>query len=412
MADRIGSGEFTYEVEPAWAQVPDGWIIKDTPDVLVDDAHDRVYLFTRWKHPVMVFDRAGTFITSWGSDLFTMPHGLSMGPDGHLYLVDAFGHCIRKCTTAGELLQVWGTPDRGSGHYSGKPFNGPTKVAFDPGSGDMYVADGYGNARVHKYSAAGDYLFSWGEPGQGPSQFNLVHSVQTDRAGNVYVASREGHRVQVFDRGGAYLSEWRTGVHRPNGFFITAAGRDRELVYVGEAGAGFGENRGIRGFGDCLAIFELDGTCVARIYHDSPVMKGPHGIGVRRRRQRLPDPGAVGQRPLDRPHGPADDDPPAPGLVRYRTGSGTWVSTTSSCPSSRSAAPIRLVAVRWRGSSMRRTTFPSTPRRRARALRESPLSRSASINAAFAAVSAGTATSCSSVCLALGTGIGSPFAGG
>ena len=280
MADRIGSGEFTYEVEPAWAQVPDGWIIKDTPDVLVDDAHDRVYLFTRWKHPVMVFDRAGTFITSWGSDLFTMPHGLSMGPDGHLYLVDAFGHCIRKCTTAGELLQVWGTPDRGSGHYSGKPFNGPTKVAFDPGSGDMYVADGYGNARVHKYSAAGDYLFSWGEPGQGPSQFNLVHSVQTDRAGNVYVASREGHRVQVFDRGGAYLSEWRTGVHRPNGFFITAAGRDRELVYVGEAGAGFGENRGIRGFGDCLAIFELDGTCVARIYHDSPVMKGPHGIGV------------------------------------------------------------------------------------------------------------------------------------
>ena len=280
MADRIGSGAFTYEVEPAWAQLPDGWIIKDTPDVLVDDAHDRVYVFTRWKHPVMVFDRAGTFITSWGSDLFTVPHGLSMGPDGHLYCVDAFGHCVRKCTTAGEVLQVWGTPDRNSGHYSGKPFNGPTKVAFDPATGDMYVADGYGNARVHKYSAAGDYLFSWGEPGQGPGQFNLVHSVQTDRAGNVYVASREGHRVQVFDSGGTYLSEWRTGVHRPNGFFISAAGRDRELVYVGEAGAGFGENRGIRGFGDCLAIFELDGTCLARIYHDAPVMHGPHGIGV------------------------------------------------------------------------------------------------------------------------------------
>ena len=65
MADRIGSGEFTYEVEPAWAQVPDGWIIKDTPDVLVDDAHDRVYVFTRWKHPVMVFDRAGTYRSEW-----------------------------------------------------------------------------------------------------------------------------------------------------------------------------------------------------------------------------------------------------------------------------------------------------------------------------------------------------------
>ena len=280
MADRIGSGDFTYEVEPAWAQVPDGWIIKDTPDVLVDDAHDRVYVFTRWKHPVMVFDRAGTFIASWGSELFTMPHGLTMGPDGHLYCVDAFGHCVRKCTTGGEVLQVWGTPDRNSGHYSGKPFNGPTKAAFDPRTHDMYVADGYGNARVHKYSAAGDYLFSWGEPGQGPGQFNLVHSVQTDRAGNVYVASREGHRVQVFDSEGTYRSEWTGGVHRPNGFFISAAGRDRELVYVGEASAGFGENRGVRGFGDCLAIFELDGTCLARIYHDSPVMRGPHGIGV------------------------------------------------------------------------------------------------------------------------------------
>ena len=218
MAERIGTGEFTYEVEPAWAQVPDGWIIKDTPDVLVDDARDRVYVFTRWKHPVMVFDRAGKFITSWGSDLFTMPHGLSMGPDGHLYLVDAFGHCVRKCTTGGEVLQVWGTPDRSSGHYSGKPFNGPTKVAFDPDTRDMYVADGYGNARVHKYSASGEFLFSWGEPGQGPSQFNLVHGVQTDRTGTVYVASREGHRVQLFDSSGSYLSEWRTGVHRPNGF--------------------------------------------------------------------------------------------------------------------------------------------------------------------------------------------------
>ena len=96
----------------------------------------------------------------------------------------------------------------------------------------------------------------------------------------------------------------------------------------------------------------------------------------------------------------------------YRTGWGTRVSTTSSRPSSWSAAPIRLAAVRCRGSSMRRTTFTSTPRRRARPLRERPLSRSASTNAAFAAVSAGTATSCSAASRTLGTGIGSPSAGG
>ena len=227
----------------------------------------------------MVFDRAGSFITSWGSETFTMPHGISFGPDGHLYCVDAFGHCVRKCATDGEVLQVWGTPDRNSGHFSGEPFNGPTKAAFDPNTGDMYVSDGYGNARVHKYAANGDYLFSWGEPGQGPGQFNLAHSVQTDREGLVYVTSREGHRVQVFDSSGAYQSEWR-GVHRPNGFLISGAGHDRELCYIGEGGAHFGESRGVRGYGDCLGIFELDGTCLARLYHDWPVMKGPHGIGV------------------------------------------------------------------------------------------------------------------------------------
>jgi hypothetical protein len=279
MADRIGSGEFTYEVETDWAQLPEGWILKDTPDVVVDDDADRVYIFTRWKHPVMIFDRSGRYVSSWGSELFTMPHGITLGPDRHLYCVDAFGHCVRKCTLDGEVVQTWGTPDRSSGHYSGKPFNGPTKVAFAPTTGDMYVSDGYGNARVHKYSAGGEYLFSWGEPGQAPGQFNLVHSVQTDRDGLVYVSSREGQRVQVFDSDGIYLREW-LGVHRPNGFIISAAGRDRELCYIGEAGAGFGENKGIRGFGDCLAIFDLEGNCLTRLYHDLPIMQGPHGIGI------------------------------------------------------------------------------------------------------------------------------------
>ena len=72
----------------------------------------------------------------------------------------------------------------------------------------MYVADGYGNARVHKYSAAGDYLFSWGEPGQGPGQFNLVHPLAMHP------------RVMVFDSDGTYRSEWTGGVHRPNGFRV------------------------------------------------------------------------------------------------------------------------------------------------------------------------------------------------
>ena len=73
-----------------------------TPPTCWSTTRDRVYVFTRWKHPVMVFDRAGTFITSWGSDLFTMPHGLTI-PDGHLYCDSA-----TACASApgGEVLQV------------------------------------------------------------------------------------------------------------------------------------------------------------------------------------------------------------------------------------------------------------------------------------------------------------------
>ena len=277
MPQIIGEGAFTYEIQLQWAKLPDSWILKDVADVAVDDANDRVYVFQRWKHPMLVFDREGNFIETWGSEIFTRAHGVTLGPDGHLYCVDDYGHNVRKCTVAGEVLQTWGTPDRSSGHFSGKPFNGPTKVAFDPKTNGFYVSDGYGNARVHKYSAEGDYLFSWGEPGQGPGQFNLVHSVNTDREGRVYVASREGTRLQVFDDKGNYLTEWR-GPHKPNG--VTISKNEPQLCYIGEASAAFPANKGVRGFGDCIAIFDLEGRCLIRLDHDSLPFKGAHGIAV------------------------------------------------------------------------------------------------------------------------------------
>ena len=276
MGEIIGKGEFTYEIEPNWAKLPEGWILKDVADVAVD-SRDRVYVFSRWKHPMMVFDKDGKFIKEWGSEIFTSPHGVTVGPDGSLHCVDAFGHCVRKCSKDGRVLQTWGTPDRSTGHYSGKPFNGPTMAAFDPDTRDMYVADGYGNARIHKYSSKGEYLFSWGEPGQGPGQFHLPHSINTDSSGKVYVACREGMRMQIFDSHGKYLTEWR-GLHRPCAVCISAG--ERELCYIGEVGPTFGENQGVWGYGDCIAIFDLDGNCLIRLDHPSLPFQGAHGIAV------------------------------------------------------------------------------------------------------------------------------------
>ena len=81
-----------------------------------------------------------------------------------------------------------------------------THTALSP-QGDIYVSDGYANARVHKYSPDGKLLFSWGEPGTDPGQFNLVHNIACDDEGWVYVADRENHRVQVFDSNGKYETQ-------------------------------------------------------------------------------------------------------------------------------------------------------------------------------------------------------------
>src|SRR5947209_2532895 len=89
----------------------------------------------------------------------------------------------------------------------GPPFNLPTNLALAPG-GELYVADGYGNARIHKFSADGRLLFSWGEPGSGRGQFHLPHGIAVGREGTVYVADRENSRIQLFSPAGDFLAEW------------------------------------------------------------------------------------------------------------------------------------------------------------------------------------------------------------
>ena len=106
MTTRLGSEDYVYEELEDWAQLPEGWTFREVADVVVD-SQDRVYVFNRSEHPMMVFQRDGSFLTSWGEDLFTRPHGLTLGPDGALYCVDDGDHAIRKCTSDGELLSAW-----------------------------------------------------------------------------------------------------------------------------------------------------------------------------------------------------------------------------------------------------------------------------------------------------------------
>ena len=278
MATRLGGGDYVYEELEDWARLPAGWTFREVPDVAVD-AQDRVYVFNRGEHPIIVFEPDGSFVTSWGEGMFTRPHGLTLGPDETLYCVDDLGHCIRRCTLDGQLLATVGTPGKAAEPRSGLPFNQLTKVAFDPQSSDLYIADGYGNARVHKYSAEGEHLFSWGEYGTDPGQFNLVHSICTDQEGRVYIADRENHRVQLFDDQGNYLEQWNN-LHRPCGLHV-----DGDRVYIGQLLTHLGVNEDYPNLGACVSIHDLSGRRLAKLGDAHPgeepgQFTTPHGLAV------------------------------------------------------------------------------------------------------------------------------------
>ena len=95
MVTKMESGTFAYEVAEGWGDLPAGWSFKDVAGVGVD-SQDRVYAFNRGKHPMIVFDRNGEFLRSWGEGLFKRAHGITMGPDDTIYCTDDDDHTVRN----------------------------------------------------------------------------------------------------------------------------------------------------------------------------------------------------------------------------------------------------------------------------------------------------------------------------
>jgi DNA-binding beta-propeller fold protein YncE len=276
-----GQGKFRYELVDRWAKLPEGESFMDVGGVCVD-AQDRVYVLSRSAYPISVFDREGTIVTRWGKGHFQRAHGSCIGPDGSLYCTDDRNHTVSKFTPEGTLLMTLGTKDKPSdtGYrealdlferiasitHGGPPFNRPTGIAIAP-SGDLYIVDGYGNARVHRFTPKGDLVASWGEPGPGPSQFRLPHNLRVDRLNRVWVVDRENHRIQIFSEDGKFITQW-TDLFRPTDVCID---KD-DIVYVSEL---------------CrrISIFTLDGKLLARWGNEShppdkPLFVAPHTLVV------------------------------------------------------------------------------------------------------------------------------------
>jgi DNA-binding beta-propeller fold protein YncE len=186
------------------------------------DSEDRVYVFQRKDPPVVVFDREGKYLGAWGSGEVTDPHGLKI-IDDVVYTTDRSDSAAKSFTLDGKVILALGR--RGVHSDTGNvtnwlveraagPFNHPTEMIAHP-NGDIYVTDGYRNARVHRFTKDGRLVKSWGAPGHGPGQFHLPHSIAFDPDGKLYVCDRANKRIQIFTPDGEFLGQW-TGMGGPN----------------------------------------------------------------------------------------------------------------------------------------------------------------------------------------------------
>ena len=181
--------------------------------------------------------------------------------DDVVYITDRSDQVAVKFTLEGKPLQIIG--DRGVYSDTGcekpgdlvpraaGPFNYCTEMAPHP-SGDIYISDGYRNARVHRFSADGQLIQSWGQPGkEDPGQFHLPHSLVIDPDGKIYVCDRANRRVQVFSPDGEFITMW-TGMGGPDNLVLGNDG----IFYLAEQADESGSSH--------CSVWDADGNVLER----------------------------------------------------------------------------------------------------------------------------------------------------
>jgi peptidylglycine monooxygenase len=205
---KIGSSDYTYEVVEGFGKPPADISLGSVSNIALD-SKNRIYFYQRKNPPIIVFDETGEYITSWGEDLLIDAHGLFITPDDAIYAIARGAQELLKFNIEGECTLRIGTRDKPN--YQ-KPFGHPADIAVSK-TNEIFVADGYGNTRVHKFSPKGELLLSWGSPGDGAGEFTTPHGVWVDEKDLVYVTDRENNRVQIFNTEGEYIKEWRNFYH-------------------------------------------------------------------------------------------------------------------------------------------------------------------------------------------------------
>jgi DNA-binding beta-propeller fold protein YncE len=217
----VGTAPYTFQYVKDWPKLP-SWLKLGAVSAIATDSQDRVYIFHRADPPVVICAPDGAYLNGWGNGSFEYAHGFYIAND-IVYLTDRNTSVCIMYTLDGKPIQMLGKhgvhSDTGcekAGDLCPRaagPFNYPTEMVPHP-SGDLFVSDGYRNARVHRFDPEGHLKYSWGQPGKtGRGEFHLPHSLVLHE-GLLYVCDRENHRLQVFTTEGEHVSTW-TDIQRP-----------------------------------------------------------------------------------------------------------------------------------------------------------------------------------------------------
>jgi DNA-binding beta-propeller fold protein YncE len=258
--------EIRFDSDPGALKFPDNIHLGEAAGVATDSKGD-IFVYTRTGHPTISigtsrafahggsrlfeFDRNGKFMREIGQGLygFLVAQQVRIDPQDNIWIVDQMSNMIIKFDPSGQVQMLLGRkaeaeripalplnrppgpPEGGGGGAPAAPrglagagaqsdiFQRPTDVAWDT-AGNIFVADGYGNARVAKFDKDGKFVKSWGSRGDAQGQFNTVHGIAVDAQGNVYVADSGNKRIQVFDRDGNFKT-YILNVGSPSAICIT-----------------------------------------------------------------------------------------------------------------------------------------------------------------------------------------------
>jgi DNA-binding beta-propeller fold protein YncE len=268
---------------PELLRFPDNIHMGEAAGVATNSRGD-IFLYTRTGNPSVTlgtsravshggsrlfqFDRHGKFVREIGAGAYGLLQAqqVRVDPQDNIWIVDQLSTQVIKFDSSGRvqlilsrkpeamrvpalpltprptgLPVVQPAPDapaggRGGGlpgaGAEGESFQRPTDVAWDK-AGNIYVADGYGNARIAKYEPTGKYIKSWGSRGTGPGQFNIVHGIAIDAQGNVYAADEGNHRIQVFDGNGTFKTQFEN-IGAPTALCMTSG--PKQYLYVAHTG--------------------------------------------------------------------------------------------------------------------------------------------------------------------------------